>query len=92
MWGYGIIGAAGICRCKKVHLFFDLPIDLRKNSCIIVFILIKENIMEKATKVKKVEITKEAMVRLVEQNLDSKNSELASLEEQTTATIALFLR
>ena len=77
---------------KNNSSFFDLSIDLRKNSCIIVFILIKENIMEKATKVKKVEITKEAMVRLVEQKLGFKKFELASLERANKATIALFLR
>jgi hypothetical protein len=45
--------------------------------------------MEKA---KKVEITKEAMVRLVEQKLGFKTFELNSLERANKATIALFLK
>ena len=48
--------------------------------------------MEKVTKVKKVEITKEAMVRLVEQKLGFKPLELNSLERANKATIALFLK
>ena len=44
--------------------------------------------MEKA---KKVEITKEAMVRMVEQKLGFKKFELSSLERANKATIALFL-
>ena len=45
--------------------------------------------MEKA---KKVEITKEAMVRLVEQKLGFRKFELASLERANKATIDLFLK
>jgi len=45
--------------------------------------------MEKA---KKVEITKEAMVRMVEQKLGFKAFELNSLERANKATIALFLK
>jgi hypothetical protein len=48
--------------------------------------------MEKAKNTKKVEITKEAMVRLVEQKLGFGKFELASLERANKATIALFLR
>jgi len=48
--------------------------------------------MKKATEVKKVEITKEAMVRQVEQKLGFRKFELASLERANKATIALFLR
>ena len=77
---------------KNNSSFFDLPIDSTKNSCIIVFILIKEYIMKKATQVKKVEITKEAMVRLVEQKFGFKKFELASLERANKATIDLFLK
>ena len=45
--------------------------------------------MEKA---KKVELTKKAMVRLVEQKLGFKQFELNSLERANKATIALFLK
>ena len=48
--------------------------------------------MEKAKYTKKVEITKEAMVRLVEQMLGFKHLELSSLERANKATIALFLK
>tara|TARA_B100001059_G_scaffold198378_1_gene204212 strand:+ start:273 stop:422 length:150 start_codon:yes stop_codon:yes gene_type:complete len=48
--------------------------------------------MQKVTKVKKVEITKEAMVRMVEQKLGFKAFELNSLERANKATIALFLK
>ena len=48
--------------------------------------------MEKAKNNKKVEITKEAMVRLVEQKLGFKHLELNSLERANKATIALFLK
>jgi hypothetical protein len=45
--------------------------------------------MKKATKV--VEITKEAMVREVEQKFGFKKMELSSLERANKATIALLL-
>jgi hypothetical protein len=48
--------------------------------------------MKKATEVKKVEITKEAMVRLVEQKFGFRKFELASLERANKATIDLFLK
>ena len=48
--------------------------------------------MEKAKNGKKVEITKEAMVRMVEQKLGFKNLELNSLERANKTTIALLLK
>ena len=70
---------------------FTLPIDSPRNVCIICSILRRKK-MEKVTKVKKVEITKEAMVRMVEQKLGFKAFELNSLERANKATIALFLK
>jgi len=71
----------------SIFINFTLPIDFSENVCIIISILRRKK-MEKA---KKVEITKEAMVRMVEQKLGFKKFELSSLERANKATIALFL-